>query len=127
MVDVARAAKTIAKLTALKFFPSDPAGQNVIVEIACKLATDTSQIEWLVNQMLSWYNDWPGPREMRAVFCQRWKPADGPDINYSSVFAEGIFPGTEASGRKELSPADRMERRQIDREQSIRALKRLAE
>lgn len=98
MVDVARAMKTIAKLTALKFFPTDPTGQKAVVEIAAKMATTNEQIDWVVAQMLVWYNEWPGPKEMRGVFCQRWKPADGgPNISVSQVFEGGIFPGCQAA------------------------------
>lgn len=129
MVDVAKATKIIGKLTTLQFFPSDPAGQKAVLEIACKMASSTEQIEWLVGQMLTWYNGWPGPREMRAVFCQRFKPADGVNINMSAVFSDGIFPGCQmfGVGPKELSPADVAERRRLERPEARRILRSITE
>lgn len=128
MVDVARATKIIAKLTMLKFFPSDPAGQKAIVEMACKMASSTEQVEWLVSQMTAWYSDWPGPREMRAVFCQRFRPADGVNVNMSTVFPDGVFPGCQmfGVGPKELSPADVTERRRIEQPEARRLLRELS-
>lgn len=97
MVDVARAAKEVAKLTALKFFPGDKEGRLAVVQQLCEMATNNEQIEWVVAQMLNWYNEWPGPREMRGVFCQRWKPAVGVDVNCSTHFPDGVFPGCLAA------------------------------
>jgi hypothetical protein len=116
--------KLIGKLTTLKFFPADPAGQKAVVEIACKMASSTEQIDWLVSQMLTWYNEWPGPREFRAVFCQRFKPQDGVNLNMSSVFPDGVFPGCAmfGVGPKELSPADVAERRKLEQPEARRLL-----
>lgn len=97
MVDVAQAAKAVAKLTALKFFPADKEGRTAIVQAICEMATSNAQIDWVVEQMLNWYNEWPGPREMRGVFCQRWKPATGPNVNASQVLPGGLFPGCQAT------------------------------
>ena len=111
MVDVKAALKSIARLTALKFFPVDPDGRKAILELMCSMATRNDQIDWVVSQMLAWYNEWPGPREMRGVFCQRWKPAVGPDVNCSQVFSGGVFPGCEASAppRMAISPTEARE------------------
>ena len=129
MVDVAKATKIIGKLTTLKFFPSDPAGQKAVVEMACKMASSTEQIEWLVSQMTTWYNDWPGPREMRAVFCQRFRPADSVNVNQSSVFLDGVFPGCDMFGvipTKELSPADVAARRRLEQPEAKRLLRSIS-
>jgi hypothetical protein len=123
VVDVARAAKAVSKMTMLKFFPTDPNGQKAIVELCCKMATETEQVEWLVRAMLTHYNEWPGPREMRGMFCQRYKPADGgPNVNMSQVFPNGLFPGCAAEGMKELSAPERQERRQIEQRDARRML-----
>ena len=84
-MNVKRIARMLAKLTALKFFPTEPGARRAILEIVVAMAGSESQVEWLVNRMLSIYNEWPGPREMRACFCCRFLPADG--INaYSERF-----------------------------------------
>ena len=78
------------------------------------MATKTEQIEWVITQMLGWYNEWPGPREMRGVFCQRWKPAQGPNVNCSQVFAGGLFPGCQlAEGLNETPAISEAEARKL--------------
>lgn len=89
MVNVKRAAQAVARLGALKFFPTDPHAQTGIVQIVCEMAADDSQVDWLVNRMIGLYNDWPGPRELRACFCSRFKPKDGREC-HSMIYVDGI-------------------------------------
>lgn len=89
MVNIKRAAESISRLAALKFFPSDANAQAGIVQIVCEMAHSNDQIDWLVNRMLVLYNDWPGPREMRACFCSKHKPKDGVEC-HSQVYYDGI-------------------------------------
>src|SRR5690349_7814500 len=73
----------------LKFFPSDREARAAIVEMICEMASDECQVEWLVARALRLYNEWPGPRELRAAFCSKFRPRDG--INaYSTVYLDGI-------------------------------------
>jgi hypothetical protein len=84
-------AKLLAKLGMLKFFPADAEARTGILEIVCQMASSEAQVEWLVNRMLSAYNEWPGPREMRACFCCRFRPADGVNA-YSEKFGGDLEP-----------------------------------
>ena len=90
-MNVKQIARTLAKLTALKFFPAEPGARRGILEIVCAMASIESQAEWLVNRMLSAYNEWPGPQEMRACFCCRFRPADGVNA-YSEKFGGDLAP-----------------------------------
>ena len=51
------------------------------------------------------YNEWPGPQEVRAVFCSRFKPADSIEA-YSSVYMDGIPSESETYGQIE-APCER--------------------
>lgn len=35
------------------------------------------QLRWLVDTVTSNYDEWPGPKTIRAVWCTEFKPADG--------------------------------------------------
>ncbi len=97
MVNVKEISRILADLTALKRFPIEPSARAAITRMACEMADPTNrippdqQIRWLVNRMVTLYNEWPGPKEMRAVFCSRFKPHDGiealPDMQQ---FPDGI-------------------------------------
>ena len=90
-MNVRQVARTLAKLTALRFFPVEPGARRAVLEIVCHMATDETQVEWLVNRMLSIYDSWPGPREMRACFGRRFRPADEIEVS-SSIFGEDLTP-----------------------------------
>jgi hypothetical protein len=73
-------AELCAGLTALKFFPTDPGGRAEVMLLIGRMATNEDQVRWLVQRLLDLYDEWPGPRTLRAVFCHRYKPADGKDL-----------------------------------------------
>ena len=83
--------KMLAELAALKYFP---AGNEAVLLALARLCGDMceneAQVRWIVDQMTSGiYQEWPGPQELRAVLCNRWRPKDG--INaYSTVYPDGL-------------------------------------
>lgn len=77
MVDTKRATERIAELSLMKYFPQDALARAALVRIICEMTENDAQIDWLVKRVLSLYNEWPGPQVVRAVFCRRFKPADG--------------------------------------------------
>ena len=99
MVDVKRATNEIAKLSLLKYFPADPIARVALVEMVCGFAENNVQIEWLVRRALVVFNEWPGPHEIRALFCSRWRPQDGNEA-YSA-----LYPATENGGGFPRDPA----------------------
>lgn len=82
----------VGRLGALRFFPSDPAAREPIVDLLMQMCETEFQAAWLVRRMTSGiYNEWPGLQEMRACYCSRFKPKDGLE-QHSSVFPENSFP-----------------------------------
>jgi len=82
----------MAALSALPYFPSDPIAQTEIanqIRLMCK--TD-DQAQWLVQRTFELWSKWEGPRELRAIFCARFKPQDGVEVMRSAVFEDGIVP-----------------------------------
>jgi hypothetical protein len=93
MMDFQRVSDIAGRLAALKFFPSDDAARLAIMEMIGDMAETEDQVLWLVKRMLSLYNEWPGPKELRALFCSRWTPRDGL-LAYTEVytFLNGGYP-----------------------------------
>ena len=97
-------AEIISELAILKFFPSGPEAMLAMVKLVGDMAETEDQVRWLVRRTLALYNEWPGPKELRAIFCSKFKPKDG--INaYSQLFVDGI-----SSERPPALPAPEMKR-----------------
>lgn len=92
----------VLELSCLRFFPSDVDAQTAIAKELVSMATDLDQVRWLIDRMKRDFTDWPGPRMLREVFCNRFKPAD----NYDPCLPqrEDGFGGP----MKELSEKDRL-------------------
>lgn len=98
-MNVKAISESLAELGMLKYFPAGPEAQAGLLRMVCEmLDTKThvppeEQAEWLVKRTLALYNEWPGPRELRAVFCSRFRPADGIEATADfQRFPEGIPP-----------------------------------
>ncbi len=70
-------AQCVARMSILKYFPSDPIVRTEIMRLIERMITEPHQAEWLAEMMTKHFNEWPGPLALRAMVCQRWKPADG--------------------------------------------------
>jgi hypothetical protein len=94
----------ILELGALKYFPSEHE-EAALVAVTTDIANMVQSIEdahWLVRRMRQLYNEWPGPRELRAVYCSERSPADGL-LARSEVYPEG-FPELKAQQKPLLLP-----------------------
>jgi hypothetical protein len=84
----------------LRFVAASGSGANEIREgvmrLLDKLATPgdaaAEQLRWLKETLLNHYDEWPGPKTIRAIWCTRYKPADGieADLPVSSPLAAEI-------------------------------------
>ncbi len=93
----------IDQLAAMKFFPRESNARATIARLIKDFATSVDQVRWLTRRMLVLYDAWPGPREMRALFCSRWKPRDGIEAT-SSVYLEGFPPERKAEPKVLIAP-----------------------
>ena len=86
------AKRLIAGLATLGSFPSGNEARKSLALLLCDMARYESEACWLIDRMTSGlYASWPGPGEMRACFCARFRPRDGVERR-SSVYPEGIPP-----------------------------------
>lgn len=54
------------------------------------MARSVEQLQWLVRRARRLYRKWPGARELRVLFCSRFMPKDGFELQGSDVYPEGI-------------------------------------
>lgn len=74
----------IAQFAMLRFFPGDEFARAAVMQLLERLADAPEKVSWLVRTVLDNYNEWPGPQEIRAVFCTRYKPADGVEADLTA-------------------------------------------
>lgn len=83
-------------LRALPFFPAEEEVLEVLTSMAMKMAENEEQLRWVVKRMTcdGLYREWPGPAEVRGVFCWKYKPKDGIEAD-SAIYPEGppVEPG----------------------------------
>ncbi len=121
MVNVKRAIEQIGPLALMKFFPpkSEEGARTALVGMICEMASNNEQIEWLVRRALTLYNEWPGPRELRALFCSRYKPADGIEARSTVYLSDegggGGFPRESQTTPQVLTPGRDEARRLLAR------------
>ena len=86
-------ARILSGLQLFPFFPQSGDAFDALVRMVGKMAETEDQVRWLVDRMLlNPYPKWPGPAEVRAVFCTRFKPKDGFSIAGSVVSPGEIVP-----------------------------------
>jgi hypothetical protein len=105
-VNLKRVLEALAGLAMLKFFPANnEAVLAALARLCVNMCRSEDEVEWLVDRMTSGlYQEWPGPLEMRAVYCSRYKPKDGLNA-YSQVYPDGI-PMSKEGKLKQLAGAE---------------------
>ena len=93
-----RIVELLGRLALLRFFPTgnDAALEGLLVLVG-DMCNSEAEVEWLVKRMTSGiYAEWPGPQEMRACYCDKFRPKDG--INaYSQVYPDGLPPSKDST------------------------------
>jgi hypothetical protein len=107
MITPEMAMESCGRLAALRFFPSEPGARAEIAGLLMRIVVKPEQLEWLVRTMIDQVGEWKGTRELRAVFCTRFKPADGIEewsqiSGFTAIDSENSF-YLEDSARKKLA------------------------
>jgi hypothetical protein len=96
--------RTIGAWSILKFFPSGAEAGAAISELLLSLVDSDERLEWLRGAVLG-LNEWPGPGEIRGIYCTRFKPADGIEA-YSALSGFSPADCEAANIAKALPPRD---------------------
>lgn len=98
----------VAKLSLLRFFPSDPLFRAALVEELAHIAHSDQRLEWLAKRTMQLFQDWPGIHELRAVYSSRYTPIDGNSVDSVAYFhQDGIPAEPQTAPASKMLPAPR--------------------
>ena len=81
-MDVKTAIRWAAELAALRFFPVGPEGLKAVAKKLAEFCSEEN-VPWLVKQVTDRYDEWPGPKTLRAIYSQKFRPLDGVEADHS--------------------------------------------
>jgi len=82
-------AVVISELSVLQYFPADKDARTTIAQDLLAICPNIQEARWLSRRMRQLFNEWPGPRELRAVYCSRNRPRDGYEVS-SLLYLDGV-------------------------------------
>lgn len=75
----------VQELSILKFFPASPGEQQAVMDLLDKIVDSPQRLRWLVDTMVNYIGEWPGPAQMRALYATRFRPADGIEGTHCAI------------------------------------------
>lgn len=95
----------VDQMALLQFFPADEGTRKALLLLIGQMCWNDEQVKWLAKRVISLYDQWPGPHELRAVLCSRWPAADGIDAlsNHPRYCEEGFPSESRSSEFAQLS------------------------
>lgn len=98
------AVAAVDQMALLQFFPSDAGTRKELLKLISEMCWNDEQVKWLAKRMITLFDQWPGPHELRAVLCSRWPAADGVDaVTKHSRYIEEGFPSERAGAGDHLA------------------------
>jgi len=91
MISEDEATAAAMTLSVIPYFPAEAPARAVIIGMLRQMCDRPERLEWLVQRVINLWSQWEGPRELRAVYCSKFKPADGQEA-ISRIYPEGIVP-----------------------------------
>lgn len=75
-----------------RYFPKNQMLVDLVRNEVFRMCPSAESASWLVNRCYElWNGEWKGPKELRAVLCAKYPPADGKDA-ISEIWDDGIVP-----------------------------------
>lgn len=105
MIDGKYASFKVAELTVLPFFPANQEARILILDMLKDMVRnagrapgdtpeqvqekDQAALDWLIRRAITLWSKWEGLRELRAIYCSRYRPGDGIETT-SSLYLDGV-------------------------------------
>lgn len=86
----------VTRLSMLEFFPQEAGTRAAIMDLLAQIVPHQQALDWLVGEYVNKIGHWHGPKELRAVLCWKYKPADG-------IEADSALPGYRVSDGEAIS------------------------
>lgn len=103
MISETQAVEAVGELGAIPYFPREAAPQAAIMRALCAFVGEPWHLRWLVDTANNHMREWRGIAELRALYCVRFKPADG--IEGSQCSIAGYTPA-DCEAANALPPVD---------------------
>jgi hypothetical protein len=100
VITIRQAGVAVSQLAVLRCFPSDAIARAMLAEMILRTVSNTERLEWLVRVAVANCDEYPGPKQIRALYCTRFKPADGGDEPTCTI--SGFTPSDSERGYQEL-------------------------
>jgi hypothetical protein len=97
--------KAVDMLACLKYFPAEAGAREAIMLLFERMISIPEQIEWLVRTMIDEVGEWPGPKEVRGIFCSRFKPKDGVEVYATTRLFSAVANGASAIAKSDQHEA----------------------
>jgi hypothetical protein len=69
--------RAVIALSNIPYAPQDPDQQDALMEAIARFADQPDGLAWAVSIAIAKWKRWLGPAELRALYCSRFRPADG--------------------------------------------------
>lgn len=88
----------------LENFTLSEVGRAAVAAELRALCTDESGLLWLTVQLPRLYSKWPGAREVRILYCSRFRPLSGADLvsAVSESYPDGFPPESPADALRQI-------------------------
>lgn len=95
-------ANVVAEWSALlRYFPQDEISKASIMLAVDRLVSTPEELAWLREAMISKVGEWQGAKQLREVFCCRYRPKDGIEVDPE----EPVFTAGEIAQARRLAIA----------------------
>lgn len=84
-------AQKTAELAVLPRFPYDQDARLMIMRTLTAMVKDEEKLDWLIERACNLWSKWEGIKELRAIYCARYLPADGIETT-SAIYSDGVPP-----------------------------------
>ena len=89
----------VAEIVALPVFPRRTTSGGAIMALLAKLVDRPNRLRWLVDTVVNYVGEWPGPAQLRALYATRYPPADGIEGTHCKI--AGFTPSESESASLE--------------------------
>jgi hypothetical protein len=91
----------VQEFAAVPYFPSETGARIAITKQLALFVDDVTKLRWLVDTVLSRADVWPGIAGLRALYCTRWRAADG--IDGGTCLIPGFTPDDNEGSRAQVA------------------------
>jgi hypothetical protein len=119
VITIRQAGVAVSQMAVLKCFPSDAIARAMLAEMILRTVSDTERLEWLVRVAVANCDEYPGPKQIRALYCTRFKPKDGGDQPTCTI--PGFTPADSERGYQELQARETAKQIEAYRHQKLLA------